>query len=299
MPLKTYDVAFVPDWAWPYASVVPSTETSEGSGVGTGVAPAAAGVYNAVAGAVMPGTLTVSGVSFEAYTFETGGYIDQITNGSMPGSKFALIGMTFRTPGTLGSVQNLFQLRNSSNQGRVTAFYQTTNRIGFNIANSAGTNIGAFNSRNNALAVSTWYTLVVAFDSTQSTNATRMRVWLKPDGSAWEDLSATATTLTTTLDGIIDDCARLGFYPGASDTAWVDIYATLSETLDISTLGNRDKLLPGANKGANGSVVTGTQPPVFFDFRGDLLSLHINKGGGGALQGIYGKLVKVTAPVGV
>jgi hypothetical protein len=296
---RTYDVAFIPDYLWDRVTVIPSTETAEGSGVGTGVAPDDAGAYRAVAGAVLDGTLTVVGTPFEAYTFESGGYIEQITNGTISGSKFALIGITFRTPASLGSAQNIFQLLTSGSLGRVTIFYQTTNRLGCNIANSAGTNICAFNSRNNVLATSTWYTLVIAVDTTQSTDATRMRVWIKPDGGSWEDLSATPTTLTTTLDGIIDNCARIRFFGPASDTAWVDIFATLSETLDISTESNRNKLLPGADKGANGSVVTGTQPPVFFDFRGDPLALHVNKGNGGALQGLFGKMVKTTPPVGV
>jgi hypothetical protein len=298
MPV-TYDVAFIPSYLWDRVEVVPSEETSPGSQVGTGVAPAKPGEYNVVAGATLTGTLTVAGVPFEAYTFESGGYIEQIANGTINGSKFALIGITFRTPASLGSAQNLFQLRNASNLGRVTIFYQTTNRLGINIANSAGSLICTFNSRNNVLATSTWYTIVIAVDTTQGTDATRMRVWIKPDGAAWEDLSATPTTLTTTPDGIIDNCARIGFFGPASDTAWVDIFATLSETLDISTESNRNKLLPGADKGANGSVVTGTQPPVFFDFRGDLLALHVNKGNGGALQGLFGKMVKTTPPVGV
>lgn len=214
---------------------------------------------------------------------------ESLANLSAPtatGSKYALVCVSFFIESTYPSANYLLALRTSGGGDRIMVYLSTTNRLRFAAYDSAGTTIANLVTSNNKLAVDTWYTALFALDTTQATNATRLRAYLRPSGGAWSDLTTGAGIFTTTLDGVIGDCVqwRINNAP-SSPVYYSDVYARIDTMLDISNATERDKFLPAVDKGATGNIPTGTAPYVYLS--GSTGSWHTNNGtgGGGTMTG--------------
>jgi len=120
------------------------------------------------------------------------------------------------------------------------------------------------------LSADTLYTVMGSFDTATSTQH------LYVNGTI-----PTFDVETITADAVVANYTRMTF--GSSNSGagslqfyMADVYYNFGEYLDLSSSTNRDKLLITADKGSDGSTVTGTQPDVFLS--GPTSTWHTNLG---------------------
>jgi hypothetical protein len=152
------------------------------------------------------------------------------------------------------------------------------------LRDTGGSFIGIITTVNNTFAVDTWYSVAMAWDTDGATYADRFQIWARPDGGSWGAVSVIGGSFLTAASSIgalpdfvigaqaSDGTQRMGEWDCSEVLVWPGVWQDLSDS------AVRAAMLPTADKGSDGSAVTGTAPLVFLS--GDTATWHENKGSG-------------------
>ena len=198
------------------------------------------------------------------------------------GGKTALVSFSFQIPAAwVGVTTSILNLVSSGGNTRASFVLQTSGAMAIDFKNSANAVIATISIPAAALTFGKWYTVISAVNTATPYAAT----YYREAGGTWVSAGAPATLVT---DGLIEAIGRCRVGTSSAAGAQLlplsylaDIWASTSQTLDLSNPTNRDKFLPSAGKGSDGSAVTGTAPELFLS--GATASWETNKGSGSGL----------------
>jgi methionine-rich copper-binding protein CopC len=230
-------------------------------------------------------TVAAAGYTINAVEFDgTNDYIATESGISITGGDRLFMLVSFYIPSGwptsgLGKVASFLTAAGTE---RIALTFIATNTLRITASDSAGTSLLSVSFASNSFTAGVWNTLAISSDHRSGSLGWQAYKWT---GGAWTALTASGTP--TLVAGTIDTIGKFRMGTNSSggnnkfNVYFADFLFSMAAVLDLTVSGNRDKLLPTVDKGANGSTPLGAQPPIFLS--GATASWHTNKGSAGGM----------------
>lgn len=235
-------------------------------------------VYRAAPTDAIAATYAINAVEFEA-----GEKAQLLSNFADTGGKTAMMAFNFylNQAWPASGLPSILRLVNPTGGNVANVRISATGRMSINFYDSAAANVANGTSANNVFVGNTWYTVVAEIDTREASK--RWSWYIRPAGGSWASVPLSSGGLSSVVtDGVVGNAGRCIVNEGILPGYFADVWASMNMGLDMSVPANRDKFLPSAHKGSNGSVITDLPPALFLS--GATSTWHTNKGLGGGLD---------------